>query len=49
MTRSMWQCGSGYQEVTERVDLLAFDFSKAVSDLRGTTAVTYATFLQLHL
>lgn len=44
LTRSVWQCGSGYQELTERVDLLTFDFSKALAGLQGSAVARYASF-----
>ena len=39
MTRSVWQCGSGYQELTEHVQLLKFDFSQPLASSQGSTTV----------
>ena len=42
LTRSMWQCGNGYTELTERVTLLDLDFASPFSDLQGTSTARCA-------
>ncbi len=39
MTRSVWQCGSGYQELTEHVEMLKFDFSQPLASSQGNATV----------
>ena len=38
----MWQCGSGYKELTERVTLLALDFGSPFSSSQGKSIVRCA-------
>lgn len=45
MTRSVWQCGSGYQELTERVEMLNFDFSQPLASSQGSAAIRHGAFL----
>lgn len=39
MPYAVWQCGGGYEEVSERFDLLKFDFGGAVADVAGEATV----------
>lgn len=39
ITKSVWQCGSGYHELTERVQLLNFDFSQPLASSQGSAAI----------
>ena len=41
LTRSVWQCGGGYQELTERVKLLELDFSQPLASLQGKALARY--------
>lgn len=41
LTRSVWQCGGGYQELTERVELLELDFSRPLASLQGKALARY--------
>ncbi len=45
MTRSVWQCGSGYQELTERVEMLNFDFSHPLASSQGSAAIRYGAII----
>ncbi len=45
MTRSVWQCGSGYQELTERVEMLSFDFSQPLASSQGSAAIRYCALV----
>ena len=43
LTRPIWQCGSGYTELTERVTLLDLDFASPFSDLQGKSTARSAS------
>ena len=43
LTRPIWQCGSGYTELTERVVLLDLDFAGSFSDLHGESTARSAS------
>lgn len=45
MTRSVWQYGSGYQELTERVEILKFDFSQPLASSQGSVAIKYGALI----
>lgn len=34
LTRALWQCGGGYQELTGRAELLQFDLLQRLSDVQ---------------
>ena len=40
---SVWQCGPGYMELTERVKLLEFDFSLPVESMEVSAAAQVCT------
>lgn len=35
LTRAVWQCGGGYQELTDRVVLMHFDLTQPLRDVQG--------------
>ena len=35
LTRAGWQCGDGYAELTERFEIMRFDFSQPLAELQG--------------
>lgn len=39
---AVWQCGGGYREISQRFDLLHFDFSGPVADVEGAAAAATA-------
>ena len=43
LTRPIWQCGSGYTELTERVTLLDLDFASPFSSLQGKSTARSAS------
>ena len=45
ITKSVWQCGSGYQELTERVQLLNFDFSQPLASSQGSAAIRHGALI----
>ena len=45
MTRSVWQCGSGYQKLTERVEMLNFDFSQPLASSQGSAAIRHGALI----
>lgn len=45
LTRPIWQCGSGYTELTERVTLLHLDFASRFSNLQGKSIARSASTL----
>ena len=47
LTRSVWQCGEGYKEVTDRVELLAWESLSQLSDLPGSAVARSLASAQL--
>ena len=48
LIRSVWQCGRGYTELTERVTLLEFDFAGPLCSSQGRTSARYSFLLSQH-
>lgn len=42
LTRAVWQCGGGYQELTDRVQLLHFDLTQPLTDVQGSATMRSA-------
>ena len=42
VTKPIWQCGSGYTELTERITLLDLDFTGPFSNLQGKSIARFA-------
>ena len=48
LTRSVWQCGSGYTELTEQVTLLEFDLAQLLCSSQGRSKARYSLLPSQH-